>query len=217
MIPNRTDGIVFRLQELLAESGQAPLPPAIADRFDTFFSLLQRWNARTNLTAIRSDDAILRRHFVESIVCARALPAGIRSLIDFGSGAGFPGLPIALCRPEIAVIVAESQGKKAAFLREAVRVLELPVEVYAARAESNIRRFDCVTLRAVDRMESALGSAAGLVDHGGWLALLTTGDLSAALLSHAGSDFSWSHMVPLPSAADRILLLGHRAEGPSGA
>ena len=75
------------------------------------------------LTAIRDEEGILTRHFVESIVCARALPAGIATLLDVGSGAGFPGIPIALCRSEIAVTLAESQGKKAAFLQEAVRVL----------------------------------------------------------------------------------------------
>ena len=82
-----------------------------------------------NSTAIRDEEGILSRHFVESIACACALPAGIFTLLDFGSGAGFPGIPIALCRPEIAVILAESQGKKAAFLQEAVRVLGISAKV----------------------------------------------------------------------------------------
>src|ERR1017187_11031941 len=102
---------------------------------DTYISLILRWNERVNLTAIRSEEGILARHFVESIVCARTLPAGIATLLDFGSGAGFPGLPIALCRPEIAVTLTESQGKKAAFLSEAVRTLGISAQVHSGRAE----------------------------------------------------------------------------------
>ena len=100
-------------------------PASIEDRFDAYLSLIVRWNARTSLTAIRDEEGIVSRHFVESIACAVAVPAGVRTLLDFGSGAGFPGIPIALCRPEISVTLAESQNKKAAFLREAIRTLEL--------------------------------------------------------------------------------------------
>ena len=79
------------------------------------------------------------------------------------------GIPIALCRPEIAVTLAESQGKKAAFLQEAVRQLGLAAKVHAQRAELLETCFDCVTLRAVDRMEEAVQSAASLVaEAGGW-------------------------------------------------
>ena len=106
-----------RLNALLAAAGLAELDAGLSHQFETYLSLLLRWNARMNLTAIRDEEGILARHFVESIACARALPAGIGTLLDFGSGAGFPGIPIALCRPEIAVTLAESQGKKAAFLR----------------------------------------------------------------------------------------------------
>src|ERR1017187_8825649 len=130
---------------------------------DTYISLILRWNERVNLTAIREEDGILARHFVESIVCARALPRGIAALLDFGSGAGFPGIPIALCRPEIAVTLAESQGKKAAFLQEAVRVLGIQAKVHAGRAEALRAVFDCVVLRAVDRMPKAVAAAVPLV------------------------------------------------------
>ena len=156
-----------RLNELLAEAAQPPLDPAQTQRFAALYSLFVRWSTRINLSAIRDEEGILSRHFVESIACARALPAGISTLLDFGSGAGFPGLPIALCRPEIAVTLAESQGKKAAFLREAVRVLGVTTLVHSGRAESLTTRFDCVTLRAVDKMVLAVHSAAQLVRPGG--------------------------------------------------
>ena len=89
-----------------------------------------------NLTAVRDPQQIQARHFVESIACARNLPADIGSLLDFGSGAGFPGVPIALCRPAIRVTLAESQNKKASFLMEVVRVLKLSSKVFAQRAEN---------------------------------------------------------------------------------
>ena len=94
-------------------------------RFEEYLALILRWNSRMNLTAIRDEEEILARHFVESIACAQHFPEGIGTLLDFGSGAGFPGIPIALCRPEIAVTLAESQSKKAAFLQETVRILGL--------------------------------------------------------------------------------------------
>jgi 16S rRNA (guanine527-N7)-methyltransferase len=172
-----------RLNVLLSESSLAPLDAVLSRRFEALLSLFLRWNARINLTAIRDQEGILSRHFVESIACARALPAGISTLLDFGSGAGFPGIPIALCRPEISVTLAESQGKKAAYLREAVRVLGVTMMVHSGRAEALTAHFDCVTLRAVDKMELAVQSAAQLVRPGGWLALMTTTAALPALKS----------------------------------
>jgi len=170
--------------------------------------LLLRWNARTNLTAVRDEDGILARHFVESIACARALPAGIETLLDFGSGGGFPGIPIALCRPEIDVTLAEAQGKKAAFLLEAVRVLGVPVHVYAGRAELLKMKYKCITLRAVDRMDEAVEAASRLVAPGGWLAVMTTdGDLGR-LQTRPGAGFSWEDPISMPGGAERLLALG---------
>jgi 16S rRNA (guanine527-N7)-methyltransferase len=199
-----------RLDELLAEAGLAPVDSAQTGQFESLLSLILRWNARVNLTGIRDEDGILRRHFVESIACARALPAGIVSLLDFGSGAGFPGIPIALCRPEIAVTLAESQGKKAAFLNEALRVLGIAAMVHSGRAETLGTDFDCVILRAVDRMEVAVKAAARLVRADGWLALMTTGKELDALKAAAGLEFAWREVLPEPGGDDRLLAFGKR-------
>jgi 16S rRNA (guanine527-N7)-methyltransferase len=88
-----------RLNAFLGEAGLPDLDSKTLARFAKYLILIQRWNQRINLTAVRDEDGILRRHFVESIACAQALPAGIATLLDFGSGAGLPGVPIALCRP----------------------------------------------------------------------------------------------------------------------
>src|SRR5271156_6874554 len=131
-----------------------PDPPiALLPQLSAYLDLLLKWNARTNLTAIRDPEEIVRRHFGESLFAAQYL-GPCTTLLDFGSGAGFPGLPIALLRPEIQVTLAESQNKKATFLREVVRNLKLPTEIWAARVETmpEARLFHTVTLRAVDNM-----------------------------------------------------------------
>ena len=175
-----------------------------------YFTLLLRWNSRTNLTAVRAPETILERHFVESIACAQALPPGITTLLDYGSGAGFPGIPIAICRPEIAVTLAESQNKKAAFLHEAIRVTGLSAQVYAGRAETLDVIFDCVTLRAVEQMDLAVQAATRLLGPQGWLAPLTTQADLKKLQSVAGAEFAWSEPVLLPGSEQRILALARR-------
>jgi len=199
-----------RLTQLLAAAGFKSLQDKENKQLTNHLALIRRWNSRTNLTSIRDPDAILQRHFVESIVCAQALPTEIKTLLDFGSGAGFPGIPIAIHRPEIAVALAESQGKKAAFLREAIRVTGVSATVHAGRAESLEEKFDCVTLRAVDHMEAAVRAAAHLVAPGGWLAALITHDEVSRLQAAAGSGFHWSEPTLLPSTKRGVLLLGKR-------
>ena len=202
-----------RLNALLAQAGLPVLGQELAGRFEVYLALILRWNSRTNLTAIRSEEGILSRHFVESIACARAVPPGTQTLLDFGSGAGFPGIPIALCRPEIAVTLAESQSKKAAFLHEAIRILGIKVSIHAGRAESLGASFDCVTMRAVDRMEQAVPVAARLVSPGGSLVLMTTRVESPVLKAAAGTAFLWSAPVELPFGAERVIESGMRAAG----
>jgi 16S rRNA (guanine527-N7)-methyltransferase len=200
------------LNNLLSEFGLKQLDPSQEACFGVYLELLVRWNERMNLTAVRDRGEILRRHFVECIGCAQALPAGIGELLDFGSGAGFPGIPIAICRPDIAVMLTESQAKKAAFLNEVVRTLELKASVFGGRAESMSRSFDCVTLRAVDRMSAAVESAVGLLNPDGWLAVMTTRVACAGVMSAAGESICWRQPVEMPGSEQQVLLLGSRAE-----
>jgi 16S rRNA (guanine527-N7)-methyltransferase len=138
------------------------IPASLLSQLSTYLDLLLKWNARTNLTAIRDPEEIVRRHFGESLFAARHLDPAATNLLDFGSGAGFPGLPIALLLPDITVTLAESQNKKATFLREVVRTLGLSVEIWPDRAETmpESRQFHTVTLRAVDNMAAAIAGAA---------------------------------------------------------
>ena len=153
-----------------------PEPSAeIVLQLSTYLDLLLKWNARTNLTAIRDPEEIVGRHFGESLFLASHLPK-CSTLLDLGSGGGFPGLPIQLALPELRVTLAESQMKKSSFLREVVRTLGLPTEVWADRAENMPvdRQFDVVALRAVDNPEAALTFARQRLASGGLIAHLTT-------------------------------------------
>jgi len=171
-----------------------------------YLDLLLRWNARTNLTAIREPEEIVRRHFGESLFAAANLGQPMPdTLLDLGSGAGFPGLPIAMAHPDLAVTLAESQNKKSTFLREVVRTLGLRnVEVWAGRAEALPpgRRFHTVALRAVDDMAAALAAASPLATN--QLLLLTTGEPDLP------EGFGTESSLPIPGSASGIVLLARR-------
>jgi 16S rRNA (guanine527-N7)-methyltransferase len=211
-VSSGADGLsAKRIAVAVSEAGLAPLPSGVAERFSAYFDLLNRWNARLNLTAIREPEGTLRRHFLECIFCAQILPPGIGTLLDYGSGAGFPGLPIALCRPEIRVTLAESHGKKASFLREAVRVLALEVEVYAGRVEEMAtgRLFDGVALRAVDKMREAVRGSSQRVAVGGWLVLMVgAGKLELPM------GFFEDRVVRVPGSSESSVVLANRSEVP---
>ncbi|HEV2709990.1 MAG TPA: 16S rRNA (guanine(527)-N(7))-methyltransferase RsmG [Edaphobacter sp.] len=183
-----------------------PPPAAILPRLSAYLDLLLKWNARTNLTAIREPEEIVRRHFGESLFAARHLGAEVDTLLDLGSGAGFPGVPIALLRPEIRVTLAESQNKKAAFLREVVRTLGLSTEVWAGRAEAlpAERRFHTVALRAVDNMAAAIAAAEPRALR---QMVLLTGTANAPMLM----EFPEQSRVVMPGSQSGILLVASRA------
>jgi len=206
------EAIVQKINDGFDGAGIGPLDPETASKFGIYLSLILRWNKRLNLTSLRDEDAIIYRHLAESLACARAIPEGVRTLLDYGSGAGLPGIPIALCRPEIAVTLAESQGKKAAFLQEAVRTLGIRTRVYGGRAETITETFDCVVLRAVDKMPRAVAEAAKLVAAEGWLGLMTTNADLGRLQKAAGSRFLWDRRIALPKSAERIVALGQRQD-----
>jgi 16S rRNA (guanine527-N7)-methyltransferase len=204
------EGMGPRLNELLQKAGLEPLDDETTHKFEVYLSLFVRWNKKLNLSSVRDEEGIISRHFIESIAVAQSLPSEIATLLDFGSGAGLPGIPIALCRPRIAVTLAESQVKKAAFLQEAVRVLAISAKIHADRAETLTEVFGCVVMRAVEKMPSAVASAVELVAPQGWLALMTTDSGLAELRAAAREQFLWVPSVLLPDSDSRILALGQR-------
>jgi 16S rRNA (guanine527-N7)-methyltransferase len=209
--------------------GEDRLSSAQLDQFAAYLDLLSRWNARTNLTAVREATNIVSRHFGESLFAARSLarPADLFPAADLGSGAGFPGLPLKIWAPSLRLTLIESQNKKATFLREVVRALQLKdVAVFSGRAEDLVgdppsplplanggrTRFDLVTLRAVERFDAALAAAAPLLAPKGRLALLI-GEAQVSLAMNQLRQFRWSEPLSVPLSRARVLLVGQNLVG----
>jgi 16S rRNA (guanine527-N7)-methyltransferase len=206
-----------RIRQLLNPYLIDSIDDDVINHLDSYLDLLLKWNARTNLTAIREPEEMVRQHFGESLFAGQhlmrtGLPSNA-SLLDFGSGAGFPGLPIQILIPSLEVTLAESQSKKSSFLREAVRTLNLPTIVYAARVEDMplAKRFDCVTLRAVDNMQAALAGAIPRLAPDGVLAILTTESQRTSVLAETPT-IAWAESIPVPESDQRILLSGRQAQ-----
>lgn len=176
----------------------------------TYVNLIDKWNARINLTAVRQPEYIVTRHFGESFFVARCLlPLGeIASAIDLGSGAGFPGLPLAMLAPHLPTTLIESNSKKAAFLNEVIRTLGLEnVTVFRGRGEDYAGKANIVTMRAVEKFNMAVGLAARLLEPAGRLALMIgTGQIEKA--RELGPQLTWSDPVELPGGHSRVLLIG---------
>ena len=117
-------------------------------QLEAHYDSIIRWNARLNLTRIRDLEDSIRFHYCESLFLARFIPTGSYRIVDIGSGAGFPGIPVAILRPECEVSLVESHQRKAVFLRECSRSL-LNVRVISQRAEEVRDTFDWLVARAV--------------------------------------------------------------------
>ena len=180
-----------------------------------YIDLFVRWNARMNLSAVRDADGIVTRHFGESLFAARHLfsnsdrPSQSR-LIDVGSGAGFPGLPIKIWSKDVQLTLIESNQKKAIFLREVIRRLGLKdATVFSGRAESFPGQAEVVTLRAVERFEAALGMATRLVLPAGRIALLI-GAGQVERTRELARDVEWQPATPIPQSFGRVLMIGQK-------
>jgi len=201
-----------RIRQLISPYLTDSIGDTSVDQLDSYLDLLLKWNAKTNLTAVREPEEIVRMHFGESLFAGQQmvsrLSAPAATLLDYGSGAGFPGLPIQILFPAVQVTLAESQSKKASFLREAVRTLGLATAVHAGRVEDMPagRVFDVVTLRAVDNMEAALFGALPRLADGGTLAVLTTESQMEQVVATA--PLRWGKTITVPESRQRILMLG---------
>jgi 16S rRNA (guanine527-N7)-methyltransferase len=132
-------------------------------------------------------------------------------LIDLGSGAGFPGIPIKLWAPLFHLTLIESNQKKAIFLREVIRRLALvQIEVFAGRAQQFGAQADVVTLRAVERFEEALSAAARLLPPSGKIVLLI-GERQRARAERLLPEFKWAGALAVPESLNRVLLLGEKS------
>jgi 16S rRNA (guanine527-N7)-methyltransferase len=160
------------LTDGLLELGIDPKMETVA-AFDLYRQELKKWNRVHNITSITDDIEIVVKHFLDSLLYLRAIPAGKLILCDVGSGGGFPGLPIAIVRPDLEVTLLEPARKKIAFLKRMRRLLSLKnVEIIDARAEEvTDRQFDVVVTRALFTVSDMVDKAGHLVKKGGFLVL----------------------------------------------
>jgi len=153
--------------------------PAMLERLEAYFSILKRWNARMNLTALPLEhptDETLDRLFVEPLAAARHVADAGGAWFDLGSGGGSPAIPLKIARPSLRLVMIESKARKAAFLRETVRSLGLSgSRVENARFEDVAAEFgeggiaDLVTVRAVKADDVLFGASAQLLKKNGRL------------------------------------------------
>jgi len=189
---------VFRdlLQQKL--DGIASLRSDQIEALERHYELLLRWNQTLNLTAIDSEELIVERHYCESLFLASHLPPRSLRIVDVGSGAGFPGIPVAIFRPDCSVTLVESHQRKAVFLREAARKTR-NVKVLSQRAETVSEHYELAISRAV-RYEALLPLLKKLAD---------SADLLTGLENPPRNpDFEWELPILLPWGGQRYLRIG---------
>ena len=148
------------------------------DAFMKYLLELKKWNKAYNLTGLKKDEDIVIKHFLDSLLYLKALPAGPISVVDVGSGAGFPGIPIKIVRPEIKMYLVEPTGKKAVFLRHITKLVRLN-DIYVIEKrieETNSQQdmpvpADAAITRALFDVRDFIKKASHIIREGGTLIL----------------------------------------------
>jgi 16S rRNA (guanine527-N7)-methyltransferase len=177
-----------------------------------YIKILLTWNEKMNLTAIRDPLEILNRHFCESMYAAGAVPVENGRLADVGSGGGFPGLPLKIMRPDLQVFLIESSIKKATFLAEVVRDLELTdVRVLVGRYEElgeEVAPLDFVCSRALGEfapfLEWARSERIAAKQVILWIGARDLPEIQKI------RTWEWREPIPVPNSLRRLLLVGAR-------
>lgn len=185
------------------------IPADVEAQLVVYFDLLFRWNAKINLTALTEPDAAIDRLLLEPVAAARELPRHL-DFIDLGSGGGSPAIPLAIALEARRVVMVESKTRKAAFLREAARVLELPAVVESDRFEAVAGRetyrgrMEAVSIRAVRVDTATLFAAKTFLAPGGTVALFSS---LPALPAHFPEEALHPvRITPLPGGTHVVLL-----------
>ncbi|HXP79861.1 MAG TPA: 16S rRNA (guanine(527)-N(7))-methyltransferase RsmG [Verrucomicrobiae bacterium] len=184
--------------------------PLFCEKLWTYVSLLQRWNSKISLTTVTDLAEIVKFHFGESLFAVSAVPIEESRLADVGSGAGFPGLPIAMAVPGLDLTLIESNARKCAFLSEVVRSIEVDrVTVFWGRMEelrAGPRKFDFITARALGHHDELLSWAVDHLADGGRV-VLWLGEEGSHAISRDPS-WNWRNRILIPGSQRRYLLVG---------
>lgn len=137
-------------------------------KFELYFSMIVEWNEKFNLTAILEQNEVFVKHFIDSLMSEKYVNFANKTLLDVGSGAGFPGIPLAINHPDLSVTLLEANGKKICFLKEVIKKLNLTnVKIIQGRSEEFVGQYDFVTARAVKQLNILLEISSHLVKVGG--------------------------------------------------
>jgi 16S rRNA (guanine527-N7)-methyltransferase len=193
---------------------------SVAERLVAYYELLSRWNRKINLTSIDNLDEAIDRLLLEPLVAVRHFPPNVRSLMDIGSGGGSPAIPFKVAVPAVRLTMVEVKARKSAFLREAIRQLQLAeTTVETARYEELLVRpelheaFDLLSLRAVRAEARVLTSLQAFIAPGGSL-LLFRGPEGPSQPSVIVPPLEWAGTYPLiESLQSRVTVLTKRQIG----
>lgn len=196
----------------MSQGMDSRIDSGIESRLDRFVELLLTWQKKTNLIAPSTVPEVWTRHVADSLQLLKLAPDA-RRFVDFGSGGGFPGIPIACAlagREGAMVHLVESNHKKAAFLREAARITGIPATVHAMRIEDFVDRFaepvDIVTARALAPLENLLAKAYPLLKSGAQALFLKGQDVEGELTQAAKCWTIEAELIPsVTDAGGRIV------------
>jgi 16S rRNA (guanine527-N7)-methyltransferase len=191
---------------------QIPINDSQVLQIQQYIKILLAWNEKINLTAIRDPLEILNRHFCESMYAAVAVPVENCRLADVGSGAGFPGLPLKIIRPDLQIFLIESNIKKATFLAEVVRDLELrDARVLVGRYEElgeELAPLDFVCSRALGEfppfLEWARSQQVAAKQVILWIGARDLPEIQKL------PNWEWRAPIQVPHSLKRLLLVGTR-------
>jgi len=199
------------IRDALSEFGVAISGEQVL-KIQQYMNVLLAWNEKLNLTAIRDPRDILHRHFCESMFAGVGVPVEKGRLADVGSGAGFPGLPLKILRPELHVFLIESNVKKATFLAEVIRELGLEdTRVLVSRYEElgeEVAPLDFVCSRAVGEF-GALLEWASSKQVAARAVILWIGARDLEEIRRIRT-WDWREPIPVPHSIRRLLLVGTR-------
>ena len=194
------------------------MPAAVVDRLERYYLLLTKWNAKINLTSFglgpEGEDEALDRLLIEPIVAARHIPGDVKSMLDVGSGGGSPAIPLKIVAPHVHLRMVEAKTRKAVFLREALRELEITdAAVETSRFEELLTRpelhegVDLITIRAVRVEPRTLMNLQAFLRPGGYI-FLFRGAGGADITGSVAPPLGWLATYPLAdSGRSRLVVL----------
>ncbi|MBZ5534902.1 MAG: 16S rRNA (guanine(527)-N(7))-methyltransferase RsmG [Acidobacteriia bacterium] len=186
------------------------------EQVERYTQLLEKWNAKINLTRIVEVRRIYEEHFGESFYLSRFLPGLCRSLLDVGSGAGFPGIALKILNPRLSLTLVESSTRKVLFLDEVISTLGMASEASVIQArfqqfvEEGEGNFDAATVRGVKISQDLIDCFNAVLRPGGRLIVTTSLAWAKEFQKLRSGRLAWAEPHPIPSGSSRVVLVGER-------